>query len=250
MASVVDISERKKSEEALKATNEELSRFAYIASHDLKAPLRVIENTSKWLEEDLAEHLTGDNRENMDLMRGRVRRMEKLLDDLLEYSRVGRTTDERYQERVNGVTLVEEIRELLSPPENFTIEVSPVFASIHVIKMPLQQVLLNLINNALKHHDKPQGIIRIGIEDHEHQYRLTVTDDGPGIPNAFHEQVFEMFKTLKPRDQVEGSGMGLAMVKKHVDLVGGTILLESVEGAGSTFTILWPKQHTLEGQPV
>ncbi len=247
---VRDITERKQAEEALKATNEELERFAYIASHDLKAPLRVIDNASQWLEEDLAEHLTGDNRDNMNLMRGRVKRMEKLLDDLLEYSRVGRTTDPRYQERMNGATLIDEIVELLDPPEEFTIQISPSFASIHVPKMPLQQILLNLINNALKHHDKTEGTIQVSVEDLKEDYRFTVTDDGPGIPSAFHEQVFAMFQTLKPRDQVEGSGMGLAMVKKHVDLAGGTVHLESVEGQGSTFTIFWPKQHTMEGQPV
>ena len=244
-----DITERKEAEEALKATNEELERFAYIASHDLKAPLRVIDNASKWLEEDLAEHLSGDNRDNMNLMRNRVARMEKLLDDLLEYSRVGRSTDDRYREQVTGSTLVAEIVELLAPPEGMTIEVSPAFTSIHVPKMPLQQILLNLINNALKHHDKPQGSIYVGVEDHEGHLQFTVADDGPGIHQTFHEQVFDMFQTLKPRDQVEGSGMGLAMVKKHVDLAGGTVLLESVEGQGSTFTILWPKQHSLEGQP-
>ncbi len=246
---VRDITERKEAEEALKATNEELERFAYIASHDLKAPLRVIDNASKWLEEDLAEHLTHDNRENMDLMRGRVKRMNKLLDDLLEYSRVGRATDDRYQEQVNGIILVEEIVELLAPPEGFTIDVSPAFASIQFLRMPLQQILLNLINNALKHHDKAHGLITIGVEEHIGHYRLTVTDDGPGIPQTFHEQVFDMFKTLKPRDQVEGSGMGLAMVKKHIDLAGGTVHLESTEGQGSTFIILWPKQHTMEGVP-
>ncbi len=246
---VRDITERKEAEEALKDTNEELERFAYIASHDLKAPLRVIDNTSKWLEEDLAEYLTGDNRENMDLMRSRVARMEKLLDDLLEYSRVGRATDDRYQERVNGATLVSEIVELLAPPEGFSIQVSPTFASIHVIKMPLQQILLNLINNALKHHDQSHGLIQVEVEDQGSQYRFTVSDDGPGIPHAFHEQVFDMFQTLKPRDQVEGSGMGLALVKKHIDLVGGTVHLESVEGEGSMFTIHWPKQYAMEEQP-
>ena len=256
LASVMDISARKQDEatlnryiEQLHKSNQELDDFAYIASHDLKAPLRVIDNTSKWLEEDLAEHLTGDNRENMNLMRGRVRRMEKLLDDLLEYSRVGKAPDDRYQEGVNGVTLINEILDLLGPPEKFTIEVSPTFATIHVLRMPLQQILLNLINNALKHHDKTQGIIQVDVVEGEGQYQFTVTDDGPGIPEVYQEQVFDMFRTLKPRDQVEGSGMGLALVKKQVALSGGTVHLESQEGKGSAFTIFWPKQDVMEGQP-
>ncbi len=256
LASVLDITARVKEEatlyqymEQIHQTNQELNNFAYVASHDLRAPLRAIDNLSKWLEEDLAEELEDENRENMDALRGRVKRMETLLDDLLAYSRVGRATDARDRESVNGAALVQEILELLAPPDSFTIEVSPAFATIHISKMPLQQILLNLVNNALKHHDQPVGTIRLGVEEHEGMFQFTVTDDGPGIPLAFHDKVFEMFQTLKPRDQVEGSGMGLAMVKKYVDLAGGTVHLDSREGEGSTFTITWPKAPIMEEQP-
>ena len=232
----------------IEAVNKELEEFAYVASHDLKAPLRVIDNASKWLEEDLAEHLTGENRENMQLLRGRVGRMEKLLDDLLEYSRVGRATDGRYEEIITGEVLIANILALLSPPEGFTVEVSPDFAGIRVCRMPLQQILMNLISNAIKHHDEKKGHIEVTVEDRGADYAFAVKDDGPGIPAQFHDQVFKMFQTLKPRDQVEGSGMGLAMVRKNIEVFGGTLELDSAEGEGSIFRFTWPKQQQRKGE--
>jgi signal transduction histidine kinase len=218
-----------------------LEEFAYVASHDLKAPLRVIDNASKWLEEDLQEHLTIETRENMNLLRGRVARMEKLLDDLLEYSRIGRSMDQRSGEIINGSVLMNNILELLSPPKGFMVKVSASFADIDVPRMPLQQILMNLISNAIKHHDRTEGCIKVTVEDEGAMYAFAVEDDGPGIPAQFHEQVFKMFQTLKPRDRVEGSGMGLAMVRKNVEVFGGTVKLESAEGKGSIFRFTWPK---------
>jgi PAS domain S-box-containing protein len=243
-----DITERKNAEEAslrhvetLTRSNQELDAFAYAASHDLKAPLRVIQNASQWIEEDLEQHLTGESRENMDLLRSRVKRMDKLLDDLLQYSRIGRGTDKGQNEVISGAALMDNIRELLAPPPEFVVDMSSGFAGIEVYRMPLQQVLINLISNALKHHDKEAGRIEVGVEDLGSMFRFSVKDDGPGIPPQYHEQIFKMFQTLKPRDQVEGSGMGLAMVRKHIDIAGGTLHLESSVGHGSTFIFTWPK---------
>lgn len=265
-AFISDITERKESETQIRQFNEtlelrirertiqlefanrELEEFAYIASHDLKAPLRVIDNASKWLEEDLQEHLTLETLENMNLLRGRVGRMEKLLDDLLEYSHIGKSADERFAEIVSGSILMDNILELLSPPAGFTIVVSPGFADIHVPRMPLQQILMNLISNAIKHHDKKKGRIEVGVETDGALHTFSVKDDGPGIPEQFHEQVFKMFQTLKPRDQVEGSGMGLAMVRKNVEVFGGTLDLDSAKDKGSTFRFTWPKRHPILGE--
>jgi two-component system sensor kinase FixL len=246
---ITDISESKEAERKMLAyaaelerSNRELDEFAYVASHDLKAPLRVINNASRWLEEDLGPHMSEGDRENMTLLRGRVQRMEKLLDDLLEYSRIGRSTDDRYNEIVNGQELMENILLLLSPPAGFEVRVAPGFADISVKRMPLQQALYNLIANAIKHHDKTEGIVEVSVADEGDHLRFTVRDDGPGIPPRFHAQVFKMFQTLKPRDQVEGSGMGLALVKKMVDHVGGELALDSEEGQGASFSFTWPKE--------
>jgi len=207
----------------------------------LKAPLRVIDNASKWLEEDLQEHLTGENRDNMTLLRSRAKRMEKLLDDLLDYSRIGRSTDKQHFEVVTGKALMDNILALIAPPAGFRVNVSPIFAEVQVHRMPLQQILMNLIGNAIKHHDRNEGHVEVTLEDVGAHYVFAVKDDGPGIPAEFHAQVFKLFETLKPKDQVEGSGMGLAMVRKNIEVSGGTLDLESSEGNGSTFRFTLPK---------
>ena len=230
----------------LEAANKELEEFAYAASHDLKAPLRVIDNCSKWMEEDLEEHFSAETRENMTLLRGRVKRMEKLLDDLLEYARIGQATDVRYSETIAGDALMNNIVDLL-PHQDFAIDISPGFASIRVRAMPLQQILMNLMNNAIKHHDKKKGSIEVTVEDRGAVYAFAVKDDGPGIPAQFHDQIFQMFQTLRPKDQVEGSGMGLAMVRKHIQVFGGTMELESAAGKGSIFRFTWPKEQPVKG---
>jgi PAS domain S-box-containing protein len=228
---------------ALERSNLELDAFAYAASHDLKAPLRVIHNASTWIEEDLSGKLTAEMGENMNLLRSRVRRMDRLLDDLLEYSRIGRETDDLHTEAISGAVLMENIQGLISPPEGFIVDASSTMAGIEIFRMPLQQILINLISNAIKHHDKKAGRIQVSVEDLGADWRFSVKDDGPGIPAEYHDKIFKMFQTLKPRDQVEGSGMGLAMVRKHVDVAGGELKLESAVGQGSTFSFTWPKDN-------
>lgn len=248
-AIVRDITEKKRAEEeaasytkALLRSNHALDEFAYAASHDLKAPLRVIDNASKWLEEDLEEHLTGENRENMQMLRGRVKRMDRLLNDLLAYSRIGRKTDADFSEIVSGASLMNDVLSMITPPAGFEITVDPAFADLTLYRMPLQQILMNLINNAIKHHDRKSGRVDVIVDLGEKIHTFEVRDDGPGIDPRFHARIFDMFQTLKPRDQVEGSGMGLAMVRKNVEVFGGTVAVES-EGRGCTFRFTWPAQQ-------
>jgi PAS domain S-box-containing protein len=230
----------------LEAVNKQLDDFAYAASHDLKAPLRVIDNASKWLEEDLAPHLNDETRENMRLLRGRVTRMEKLLNDLLQFSRIGRETGGT--EIISARFVIDDVLAMLPRPDGFEVKVGPGFAAIRVARMPLQQILMNLIGNAIKHHDKTTGRIEVAAADLGSHYAFAVKDDGPGIPAQFHGKIFKMFQTLKPRDQVEGSGMGLAIVRKQIDLSGGSLSLQSSEGKGSTFHFTLPAPQRAQEQ--
>lgn len=223
----------------LERSNIELDRFAYIASHDLKAPLRVIDNAAAWLSEDLDAFLTEDTRDSMNLLRGRVRRMERFLDDLLAYSRVGRAV--HGGAAISGTVLMQEVVSLVSPPPGFRITLGPGFDEVRLPGTPISGVLLNLISNAIKHHDRAEGLVHVTVEDQGAQLAFAVSDDGPGIPAEHQERVFEMFQTLKPRDEVEGSGMGLAFARKTVESMNGALTLTSGDGRGCVFRFTWPK---------
>ncbi|PIL18031.1 hypothetical protein P775_21660 [Puniceibacterium antarcticum] len=224
---------------ALKRSNSELDSFAYVASHDLKAPLRVIDNASLWIEEDLKHKLDPDSRENLALIRNRINRMERLLDDLLEHSRIGRKGSE--VQMVSGSDLFEEVRDLLPVTSGIMIEVGPEFDKIAMPVVPMRSILQNLLGNAIKHHDRATGRVILEVRVKSEALCFTVSDDGPGIPPKYHEKVFGLFQTLRPRDEVEGSGMGLAMVKKNVEVFGGTLHLISDGARGTTFEFTIPK---------
>ncbi|MGI2172003.1 PAS domain-containing sensor histidine kinase [Shewanella sp. MF05960] len=233
-----DISERKYYHEELSRSNAELHNFAYVASHDLKSPLRGIDQLASWLEEDLQGKLDDEDAEHLRLMRGRINRMEKLLDDLLAYSRAGKKGDVIHTVDIKDV--VENVFDLCNTQNSFSLVFNSTVESITTASVPLEQVLRNLINNAIKHHDSGQGTVWVSVVANERFYTVSVSDDGPGIPEQYSEKVFTMFTTLKPRDEVEGSGMGLAIVKKIVLAMGGDIQLESVQGKGANFNFTWP----------
>ena len=222
----------------LTRSNEELAQFAHVASHDLRAPLRAIDSLAQWLEEDLRPHFTPQTAEQMRLLRSRVRRMEGLIGDLLAFARVGQSDVDVGP--IDLDALVAEAVDLVAPPSTLRIVVDVAVHQLFSAALPLKRVLLNLLANAVKHHDRPEGEIRISVRDQGPFVELEVADDGPGIPPPFHQKVFEVFQTLKPRDTLEGSGMGLAFVKKIVEQAQGTIHLIS-SGRGSTFRIGWPK---------
>jgi len=222
----------------LKRSNEELNNFAYVASHDLKSPLRGIDQLATWIEEDMGIHLVPEMQDHLRLMRSRVKRMERLLDDLLAYARAGRAGDELVT--VNTRELVENIFDLSATNRPIKLQVAESMPVLCTPKSPLDLVFRNLIVNAIKHHDKPEGTIEVSARPIADGFEFTVKDDGPGIPPEHQQRVFGMFQTLKPRDEVEGSEIGLALVKKTVESIGGRVTLESDGKNGCTFRFTWP----------
>lgn len=244
LATINNVSERKRIEiqraehtKELERINQELDRFAYIASHDLKSPLRGIEQLTSWLSEDLADNTNENVQKYLSLIQSRIHRMVLLLDGLLMFSRIGRVDTEMVE--VNTQQLMEDMFALVAPPQGFELVLEGGFPQFKTVKTLLELVVRNLMSNAIKHHDKEQGVIRVQCEQRDEQYWFSVIDDGPGISNAYHGKVFEMFQTLRPRDEVEGSGLGLSLVKKTVESLGGKVQLKS-EGRGCCFRFSWP----------
>ncbi len=240
-----DISERRRSETALAAamqelrnSNEELRNFAYVVSHDLKAPLRGIGSLADWLQADYAEQLGSEGRKYLQLLMGRVRRMDQLIDGILEYSRVGRVTEARTYIDLDQV--VRESVDLLVPPAHIRIVIDGALPSVAGEPTRMRQLFQNLLSNAIKFMDKPHGLIRVSAHAADGVWHFTVADNGPGIDPRHHEKIFQLFQTLAPRDRIEGTGVGLALARKIVELHGGHIWVESTPGQGSKFHFTFP----------
>lgn len=218
--------------------NEELEKFAYVAAHDLRSPLRGIANTAAFIREDDGDRLSKSSFRHLDRMEGRIQRMESLLKDLLAYSRVGRKEDAIAY--VDTRQLVKNCVELLAIPERIEVRLPREMPQLETYVTPLRHVLLNLVGNAIKHGGDIIRRIDIEVQPRGDRWEFSVADDGPGIEPEFHEQVFEMFRTLQSRDEVEGSGMGLAIIRKQIRHFGGDIQVESELGKGTKFTFTWP----------
>ena len=219
----------------------ELDQFAYVASHDLKAPLRGIASLAQWIQDDIGERLSGDSAEHMRLLQGRVHRMQALIDGVLAYSRAGRTLTT--PELVDSGALVREVVELQAPPAEVMIRVAPRMPSLQAERVPLQQVFMNLIGNAIKyaHAHRPDVRVEVAWRDVEDTYEFSIRENGPGIAPEYQERIWGIFQTLAPRDKVEGTGIGLSVVKKIVESRGGRAWVESGPGQGATFHFTWPK---------
>jgi signal transduction histidine kinase len=215
-----------------------------VVSHDLKAPLRGIENASRWIEEDMGKNLPSNIQEYLMMMRLRVHRMENLINGILELARIGRT--KKMEELVDVRKLILEILENIGIPAHFRVEIPDNMPQIYSVRIYLEQVFSNLISNAIKYNDKPEGVIKITSYESTQSYTFSVTDNGPGIDPEYHDKVFVIFQTLQERDALESTGVGLAIVKKIIERQGGNIRLESAEGKGCTFTFTWPKISPLE----
>jgi signal transduction histidine kinase len=218
---------------------EELEQFAYVTSHDLKAPLRGIANLAIWLEEDLQEKLTDATREQLELLRDRVLRMNALIEGLLEFSRIGKAAQSLASLDIGE--LLAEIIDSLSPPDDVTIDVAANMPTLFTDRLHLSQVFSNLLSNSIKHRKTEQCHIAITVQERGEYYEFTVTDDGPGIAPQYHDKVFMIFQTLTVNDYGSNTGIGLALVKKIVQEHGGSITLDSKESCGATFRFSWPK---------
>ena len=228
---------------ALKQRNKELDDFAHVASHDLKAPLRAIDNLATWVEEDAHAHLPEESKQHLRQLRKRINRMKQLLNDLLQYSRVGRVDSNLEEVHCNEV--IDSVLATLMPDSPAVINRPSDPLHVTTNKLALYQVFLNLINNAIKHNDKATPVVDISWERGKDFITFTVKDNGPGIAQEYHERIFAVFQTLKPRDEVEGSGVGLAIVRKLVDSYGGRIHVESSQGDGTSFIFTWPLRRLL-----
>ena len=231
--------ELERERERLVRANQELDQFAYVASHDLKAPLRGIANLAEWIEDDLGEGLSDAVRKHFDLLKGRVHRMEALIDGILSYSRAGRVRES--PERVDVGALLAEVVDLLSPPAGFQVVIQPDLPTLWSEKLPLQQVWMNLIGNAMKYTRRGDARVEISARRAGGVHEFSVADNGPGIAAEYHERIFGIFQTLEARDRVEGTGIGLSLVRKIVESRGGRVWVESAEGDGAAFRFLWPE---------
>jgi len=224
--------------EALTQSNRELDQFAYVASHDLKAPLRGIANLAQWIQEDAGDALGEGARGHLEMLHGRVHRMEALIDGILTYSRAGRVR--ATPEPLDVGALVHEAVELLAPPPG-VVTVEPGMPTVVAERVPLQQVFMNLVANALKHGRSESPRVHVGWRDAGAAHEFTVVDNGPGIPAEYHERIWGIFQTLEARDRVEGTGIGLSVVRKIVETRGGRAWVTSAPGAGASFHFTWPK---------
>ncbi len=240
-----NITARKMAEEALAKHAEmlaeskaELEQFAYVASHDLRAPLRHISSLAAWIVEDASGVLPEESRGDLEQIRAQIARMQKLLEDLLVYSLAGRLSYD--PEVIDAEQMFDDLLSTCDIPADFMVDVKVSCRSLNTARVPLELVLRNLITNAAKHHDRSDGHIAITLQGVEGGGECVICDDGPGIAEVDHVEIFDMFQTLGSHRDMTSSGMGLALVKKTIEAYGGRIDLESSLGAGAVFRFTWP----------
>jgi signal transduction histidine kinase len=219
--------------------NDELKSFAHVVSHDLKAPLRGIANLSDWLLTDYADRLGPDGRKNIELIISQVKKLQNMIQGILEYSQVGVLAEAKIPIELNS--LVEEVIALLVPPAHIRIQITTPLPTVIFEKTRLFQVFQNLLANAINFMDKPQGEVTISCEVLEKFWRFCIADNGPGIEPRYQTRIFQLFHTIAPQDKHTSSGVGLSIVKKIINLYGGEIGLESEPGQGSRFYFSLPR---------
>jgi len=222
----------------LKEINEQLNQFAYVVSHDLKAPLRGISSLAEWITTDYGDKIDEEGRAQFQLLMGRTKRANALIDGILRYSRISRQHEEHVVVDVNQV--VHDVCELLAPPPAMVLHIKPDLPTLVCERTRLMQVFENLISNAVKYMGRPEGEIFVGCQRAGDFWQFHVRDTGPGIAERYFEKIFQIFQTLAARDDRESTGIGLAVVKKNVEMLGGRVWVESRVGIGSTFFFTAP----------
>ena len=226
----------------LEETNKDLEHFAYIASHDLREPLRGIDHLTQWIAEDTSNTLSEESQYNMSRLHTRVEKLHVLLDGLLQYSRASRSLGDTIP--VDTGQLIMETIDLLDLPEGFTVAIEGDMPVIRTHSPALRTVFANLLGNSVRHHDRDRGAIVIAASTVGDMVEFTVTDDGPGVPTRSRDRIFDMFQTLNASDAPATGGIGLAIVKRLVETHGGTIQVAAPDGTdrGASFRFSW-KAH-------
>ena len=217
----------------LEDVNNELKQFAYIVSHDLKAPLRHIKSISSWLQQDYMDTLDEKGKDQLQLLNNRVTRLHAFINGIFEYTKIGRI--KKQAELININEIINNISDLLNIQKNVTLDIQPDMPMVLGEKIKIQQVFQNLISNAIKYNDKSHPEIKITYKNLGNHHQFSVTDNGKGINERNFEKIFQIFQTLQPKDNFESTGIGLTIVKRIVKQHGGDIYVKSKLGIGTTF---------------
>ena len=224
----------------LNKANTELTNFAYVVSHDLKAPLRAINQLAGWISEDYASTFDDAGKQQMQLLQDRAKRMHEMIDGILQYSRIGRLKE--IKEPIDMTTLIQDVIQLLAPDTTIKISLIGQFPIINAEKVQVFQVFQNLIDNAIKYNDKPIGKIEVSCTQQGTDWQFCIADNGPGIDSQYQQKIFQLFQTLKPKDQSNSTGIGLSLVEKIIHNWQGKIWIESDGKQGCKFLFTLPMQ--------
>jgi PAS domain S-box-containing protein len=222
----------------LECSNLELREFAQIVSHDLKAPLRAISQLSYWISEDYADKIDKDGQEKLKILADRVKRLDNLIEGILQYSRAGWQREK--ETLIDFQLLVEDSISMISPPDHIKIVFENQLPKYYGDATRFGQLFQNLIDNAIKFIDKPEGLVKIGCQKKSKFWQFHISDNGPGIEEKYYERIFLIFQRLVSRDVQEGTGIGLSLVKRIVKIYGGDIWLKSKLGQGTCFYFTLP----------
>lgn len=237
-AIVASIKNNKIHIEKLEKNNKELDQFAYVVAHDLKAPLRGISNLAEWIEEDIKGKVNQETEQNLKMLRSRVSRLENLIQGILMYAKAGKS--KANPEHIETKPFIQEIIALLHPPKNSIIKLEGNWPTIETDPIRFHQIISNLISNAIKYNDKEQIEITLSCKKDGDTFCFSITDNGNGIEEEYHQKIFQLFQTLATNDENASTGIGLSIVKNILDELGGHISVESTLNIGSTFTIQLP----------